>query len=344
MDWGLGHATRCIPIIRELLHQGAKVSLASSGRAGKLLQSEFPDLSYLQLPSYKIRYYTSNMYWNMAWQGPKFLRAIFAERLHLKKLIRQHHFDAIISDNRFGCFHPHVPSIFMTHQLHIKIPDPVFNKVVNWINQKIIRQFDQCWVPDYPGPENLAGSLSFPPIHAKTIYLGPLSRMQPLTLEKRYDLIVILSGPEPQRSNLEKALLIQLQKLPYKVLVVQGKTEVRARKQRHKNIEIVAHLTTPDLNRALASSRYVICRSGYSSIMDLAATAHKALLIPTPGQTEQEYLADQLLKKGLFLKQTQEKLDLNEFLNEMEQFSGLSGFQDRESRLPELVQTFLQSL
>lgn len=260
----------------------------------------------------------------MATQLPKLLGAVFAERQQIKTWVKQQQVDAIISDNRFGCIHPNIKSVFITHQLHIRIPNPILSPIIEWINRKFIGQFNECWVPDHDAPDNLAGVLSFPPIHPNTKYLGTLSRMKPLDSKCDYDLIAILSGPEPQRTNLENILLHQLAALPLKSLLIQGKTEKRQKWQAQENVEIVSFLTTKALNHAIASSKYVICRSGYSSIMDLIALGKKALLIPTPGQTEQEYLADHFFEKGYFYKQEQNEVDIEKALNHIKQWTPLN--------------------
>lgn len=344
LDWGLGHTTRCIPIIRELLDQGAKVSLASSGRAGTLLQAEFPGLPYVGLPAYKIRYAFHNMNWNMALQCPKILRTVLAEKFQIKKLVKKQKFDAIISDNRFGCFHPNIKSVFITHQLHIRIPNPVLRRLLAWVNNYAVLQFDECWVPDQNHPDNLAGALSFPPVHPNTQYLGLLSRMRSQNLANRYDFVAILSGPEPQRSKLESMLISQLMALPLKSLIIQGKTEKKEKIQISKNLEMISYLKAEGLNQVVASSKYIICRSGYSSIMDLARLGKKALLVPTPGQTEQEYLADQLFQKGICFQQNQAKLNIKEALEKIDQFTGFGKKLDHQSQLQTVIQKFLASL
>lgn len=344
LDWGLGHATRCIPIIKALLSHDARISLASSGRAGALLRSEFPSLAYFELPAYDIQYPSDNMYWNMGLQLPKLVRAIFAEKHCIKELAKAHSFDAIVSDNRFGCFHPRIQSVFITHQLHIEIPNPITRKIVAKVNQSLIRRYNACWIPDHPAPYNLAGKLSDPPVHSATQYLGTLSRMKTFDEAPQYDIVAVLSGPEPQRSIFEQQVLHQLKVLPQKTLVVQGKPDIPFQKTKVDQIEVVSFLGAEALNHAILASHFVICRSGYSSIMDLIELKKKALLIPTPGQTEQEYLAEQLCQKGIFLKQKQKNLDIGTAFEKRGQFSGLANSTQKNDRLESVIQQFLSSL
>ncbi|TMI85631.1 MAG: glycosyl transferase family 28, partial [Bacteroidetes bacterium] len=106
LDWGLGHATRCIPIIQHLLKADVEVWLAGEGAQEKLLADEFPDLPFLSLHGYRIRYARSaiGLVKNILFQAPKIVKAIRNENKWLAKMIDEHHFDAVISDNRYGLY------------------------------------------------------------------------------------------------------------------------------------------------------------------------------------------------------------------------------------------------
>lgn len=313
LNWGLGHATRCIPLIEDLLRQGHEVHLASDGAAFDLLGAEFPQLPQHELPSYHIRYDTRNMVWNIARQLPRLLYAILAEKRATAALMRQYHFDVILSDNRYGCFHHQAESILLTHQLQPLMPSPWLQKMVNWALKPIFAQFDTIWVPDSAEAPGLSGDLSHNcNMHPDIRFIGTLSRMQHMDVEREYDIAVVLSGPEPQRTWFEQRLLEQLLVLPYRTIVVQGQTRQKKHFFADDHLEVVSYMTTGDLNRVLAASALVICRSGYSSIMDLAVLEKPALLIPTPGQTEQEYLADMLANQHHYIVQEQEKIDIEQ--------------------------------
>ncbi|MDX1942966.1 MAG: glycosyltransferase [Saprospiraceae bacterium] len=349
LDWGLGHATRCIPIIQELLAQGADVLLASNGGAFELLRKEFPELVIEKLPAYNIHYASGNMYWNMGVQLPKIARAIISEYFILQRLIRQHQINAVISDNRYGCFSKKAKSIFITHQLNILIPNFILRFFANFFNCQFIRRFDECWIPDESGEKSLSGKLSISYYHIKVKYIGILSRMNYLQVQKKYDIIIILSGPEPQRTILEKIILEQIVQLPLEWLLVQGKLnedeEARRRKGRERG-SIIPFLNAKALNKAIAVSEIVICRSGYSSIMDLAMLGKKAILIPTPGQTEQEYLAERFSQKSIFYSQQQTRFNLRTALQEAQHYSGLPNNIDAHSqqKLKKIIRNFLESL
>jgi UDP:flavonoid glycosyltransferase YjiC (YdhE family) len=317
LNWGLGHATRCIPLIRELEAQGVPLVLASDGEALHLWRAEFPHLDVLVLPSYGIRYRSANMVRNMAAQLPRILWAIRAEHKTIGRWVQEHGIQRIISDNRYGCFHPKVHSVLLTHQLHLRVNTPWIQQVANGLLRLALRPFDEIWVPDIEGAGQLAGDLAHPPVsHPPVRYIGLLSRMNPATepVEEDYDVAIVLSGPEPQRTILEQRLTEQAVALPYKCIVVQGKTQKKHHHYETDHVEVVSYLTSEALNEVLLRSRVVVCRSGYSSLMDLAVLGKKALLIPTPGQTEQEYLAEQLAQNPRFRVQRQDQLDLESAL------------------------------
>lgn len=323
LNWGLGHATRCIPVINELISHGCEVILASDGRAYDLLAVEYPDLLLLKLPPYEVHYQSTNMAWNIISQSWKILFAIRKERQHIASIVAEHQIDIIISDNRFGCYHPDTRNIFITHQINLHLP--WWLSPGRWINRRWIRNFDECWIPDNEKLPNISGELSHPPIQGlPTFYIGLLSRMRFYQRPVRYDVVVVLSGPEPQRSILESKILQQARELPFRFLIVQGKPPKKKHYFDAHNIEILSFLTTKDLNDAMLSGDIIISRSGYSTIMDLTKLGKKAFLIPTPGQTEQEYLARLFLHKGVFYSQSQQKLDIAKGLTAAKAYPGFS--------------------
>jgi UDP-N-acetylglucosamine:LPS N-acetylglucosamine transferase len=341
LDWGIGHASRCVPIIKELQEQGAEVYLAASGRAYHFFQKEFPNLPLFTLAQHNFKYYSNSMVMNMAMQWPKIVYAIWKDQQLIRQIVKEYQINGIISDNRFGCYHSKVHSVFMSHQLHLKLPVlPLANWVFNQqLNHRFIQNFDACWVPDSNGLFSLSGNLSQPPLPIPTSYLGILSRLQPLSTDFQYEYLFLLSGPEPQRTRLEQKLLNALPYLKGKVLLVQGKTEQLEQKQEQR-LEVRSFLTSKDLAKAIASSRRIICRSGYSTLMDLVKMNRTALLIPTPGQTEQEYLAKSLSEKGFFTMQSQKNLNLenpDRYFIEKVDFSSLY----QTTKLSETIADFL---
>ncbi|MBK9337010.1 MAG: glycosyltransferase [Lewinellaceae bacterium] len=323
LNWGLGHATRCIPLIQELERMGAEVFLASDGVALHLLQAEFPHLPVFELPSYGIRYASSNMVWNIGKQLPRILWAMRSEHRETIRLVHKHGIQGIISDNRYGCYHTQANSILLTHQLHLRVPG--LSGLVNRLLHLAFANFNAIWVPDIAEAPGLSGDLSHGGAisHKDVRYIGILTRMQAYEHDPEYDVAVVLSGPEPQRTILEQRLLEQAMFMPHKFIFVQGKTQAKAHHYISDNVEIVSFLTSRDLNDVLMASKVLISRSGYSSIMDLAGLGKKAVLIPTPGQTEQEYLADFFARQNLFVAQRQDALDLDAGIRQLSRTSGL---------------------
>lgn len=351
LHWGLGHVTRCIPLIRSLERMGARIVLASDGAALQLLKAEFPQLPAFALPAYHIRYQTKNMVWNIAQQLPRIVYAIRSEQWATERLVRRHKIAGIISDNRYGCFSRQANSVILTHQIQLRVP----NAALQWMAQQLLRRalqkFDAVWVPDEAGESNLAGELSHPPLHSPpTRYLGILSRFstetpQPTKQDQRLTIAVVLSGPEPQRTVLEQILLEQALALPQQFVFVQGKPHANLHHIVAENVEVISHLTSLELQQLLRSSQIVVCRSGYSSLMDLAALGNKkAVLIPTPGQTEQEYLADRLAREKMFVCQTQDAIELETALRAAESTAGFSRKKFDTEKFEAVLEAWLQDL
>ena len=323
LNWGLGHATRCIPIINQLLLHNYNPILASDGSALELLKKEFPELQTISLPSYNIEYSKkgSNFKYKLFLDSPSILRSVVKEKRIIKNLVEAGKIDAIISDNRFGVHHYKVPSVFITHQLN------VLSGSTTWLSSKIhkfiIKRFDECWVPDLEGQLNLSGVLGHVNDSSlKLKYIGPLSRFEKTITNKEYDILVILSGPEPQRTLFEKKVYKELLKTEKKVLFVRGIIEPHAKTFTFKNITVTNFMTSLDLEHAINSSRLIISRSGYTTIMDLAKLGKKAFFVPTPGQYEQEYLAERLQKFSLVPYTTQDKFTVDD-LDRVKKFNGL---------------------
>jgi len=325
LDWGLGHATRCMPIIQELERQGVLPVLASAGSAAEYLQKERPELPFFKLPAYGVRYRTHNMAYNMALQLPRILHTIWQEQRYVQRIIRSQKISAIISDNRYGAWSKAVPSVLVSHQLHLRVPYRL-GSPVNAIHRKALRRFTACWVPDEPGADSLSGSLSIPRGSLQLRHIGLLSRFAGSPTEKReeaaIEALALLSGPEPQRSILEQEILPQLREISGLCVVVGGKRGA-ATHWESGNIQYYSLLKADKLAPLLRRAKTVICRSGYSSLMDLAALGKQALLIPTPGQTEQLYLARRLQQQQRVVVQRQGSLRLAEGIAAAQQLKGL---------------------
>ena len=318
LDWGLGHATRCIPIIKTLTTHGLTVILASGGPQMTLLKGEFPGLEIVEIPGYGIRYSSGKggLVRGLIFRIPRILRQIRRENGWLKNFCRNRKIDAIISDNRYGFYHKKIFSVFITHQLFIQTGmGNGVNRILMRLNYFFIQRFSECWVPDFRDTASLAGLLSHPPrlpgIPVK--YIGILSRFRPAGKQVSNPLLILISGPEPQRTELENKIFEGLSFYKGRAVVVRGLPDMKERKTiSNPGIVIYNHLASEALNEWMNCSAIVISRSGYSTIMDLARLRRKALLIPTPGQPEQEYLAKELDEKQWALQVSQESFRLEE--------------------------------
>ena len=299
LNWGLGHATRCIPIIQELIKNNFNVLIASDGNALKLLQKEFPTLENITLPSYNISYPKRGGFlkWKLLLKFPHIKKAVLSEKKIIQKLVSEKKIQGIISDNRFGVRNSKIPSVYLTHQL--KVLSGNTTNLSSKIHQNIINKFDECWVPDISEKFNLSGELSHSRYLTTPIYIGPLSRMKRVNREKKYDILILLSGPEPQRSILEKQLIKEFKGDSRNILLIQGIVENKQKTFQLGNISCINYMLAHDLENAINESELIICRSGYTTIMDLAILEKKAFFIPTPGQFEQEYLAHHIKERNL---------------------------------------------
>lgn len=322
LNWGLGHATRCIPIIKALLIHNFEPIIASDGMALELLKKEFPNLKAFELPSYNITYpkNAKNFKIKLLKDAPHFFKTIKREKKVTKTLVETLTISGIISDNRFGVRHKTVNSVFITHQLRVLSGSTTW--LSSKLHQNIISKFNACWVPDYAGVKNLSGHLSHDKDFLSSVkYLGPLSRFKKLNLNLKYNLLVLLSGPEPQRTFLEEKLLKDLKNYQGKVLFIKGKVEAQQQKDSFENIIVYNFMTSNELEIALNESDLVLCRPGYTTIMDLEQLEKKAFFIPTPGQFEQDYLAKKLALEEIAPYCNQDKFNIN-MLSEIENYSG----------------------
>lgn len=303
LNWGIGHATRCIPIINALIKQGFTPILASDGNALLLLQKEFPNLKTYELPSYGIQYAKNPSFFKLKllFQIPKILKKIKEERIVVANIIKKENIKGIISDNRFGVWSNKIPSVYITHQIIVLSGLTTF--FTTKIHQRIINKYNICWIPDVKENPRLSGKLSNTlNLKTKHHYLGILSRFSNklnsnTKLNKsKYDILILLSGQEPQRTLLENKLLSEFKSSTKKIVFVRGIISEKEEIQNIKHITFINYLLQNELEKAINQSDLVISRSGYSTIMDLATLQKKAFFIPTPGQTEQEYLATHLNK------------------------------------------------
>ncbi len=318
LDWGLGHASRDVEIISNYIKQGCNVIIAADKSPLLFLREHFPNLQYVVMRGISIRYSRILPFkLKMLMSLPKILYGIFREHQRLKKIIQQYNIDIVVSDNRYGLWNQKVRCIFITHQLWVKVSKvKIIEQWANRINHWFINKYDECWVPDYEGCASIAGELSNPRHKPQNVkYIGILSRFKEgVEYEKRpinsnlqsqnFAILAIISGVEPQRSIFENIITQKALHSPYKTMILRGKPATKS-SATYCNINYANHLDSNNLQELIKQAELIICRSGYSGIMDLLVLNKKALIIPTPGQTEQEYLAKYLSEKKLFYSSSQ---------------------------------------
>ena len=307
LNWGLGHATRCIDLVNRLLARGDEVVLGGDGISLRRLRMAFPSLRVVELAPLELRYSNGRRQtWAMLRALPQIVRASIADHRLLQEAVRREGIDEVVSDNRFGCFVKGVRCVYMTHQLYIRLP-----RGWRWaegmayrLHRLVWKRYDEVWVPDYEDErESLSGALS----HRRTglpsasiRYIGPLSRLTPsCERDTRYDVVALLSGLEPQRTVFERTIRERYADSEERVLIIRGRIGEPQVEWHNGNMTVVPQMDDSSLVRVLQGARKIICRSGYSTVMDLAAIGvlDKAEWIPTPGQPEQEYLAEHLNRR-----------------------------------------------
>ena len=311
LNWGLGHASRSLPLIKNYLDLGHEVICASDGESLTMLRKDLPELMVLELPGYGILYGSRFMPINMLKHGPGMLRTLRTEHDLTLAIVKRHHIDCIISDNRYGCYHDDIPSALITHQLQVFTGQKLLDVYIRRQIRSWHKNFAEIWIPDQAPPNNITGDLSgtnTDPI--PKYYLGAISELTSTPAKGKYAAVVVISGPEPQRTHFEQMVMKQLSTMDGKFAIVRGKPDITDPVKEEGNLTIIPYATRAELSSLLNETEVVISRSGYTTLMDLSKTGHKAILCPTPGQYEQVYLADRLNNLGQCVYTRQENLNL----------------------------------
>jgi UDP-N-acetylglucosamine transferase subunit ALG13 len=333
-----------------LLKYNCQVYIAGSGDSLLLLQKEFPQLTAFSLPAYKPEYPAGgSMVLKMMMQLPRFIRVIRDEHHAVEEIIAREEIDVVISDNRYGCWSSKAKSVFITHQSNIRMPAR-FGWLAHFVrnaNHRMMRKFSVCWIPDRPGDESIAGDLISFGTFDDTIahaYIGSLSRFIPSGKRVlQYDLICVFSGPEPQRTIFENIVVQQVNRTTLKTLIVRGLPGDVPAAELDTHATVVPFMNSEALQQAIESSACILARSGFSTVMDLIRLGGHVIFIPTPGQTEQEYLAQRLLQKGIAYSTTQSIFDLPTALEKAKQLNGFTPIKEDSHLLEEAVTSILQA-
>jgi len=320
LNWGLGHATRCVPIIKALLENSFVPIIASDGNALTFLRKEFPTLEYLAIPTYNISYHR-NLKLGLFLQIPKILKAINQEYKIINDFVlKDKDVVGVISDNRFGVRSNLVTSVYITHQINVLSGATTF--FTSLVHQKFIKKFDECWICDTNNSE-FSGKLSSTQKNINQKFIGVLSRFKKEELTRNIDVLAIISGPEPNRTFLENKLISEFNNDTRNIVFVLGKVENQPKKWTSENITFYNYLLSNQLQDLINASDIVICRSGYSSVMDLAVLGKKVFFIPTENQPEQEYLA-QFLEEKKYAPFSKVKYFEKENLCKLKDYKGLN--------------------
>lgn len=325
LEWGLGHAGRMVPVAIKLQQMGHNVFIGSGERHLEFFRKEVPGLNFILFPGFRIRYSSwLPQYIVIFLTTPIFIIKSISEHRKLKKIIKEHSIDVVISDSRLGLWNRKITTALITHM--IRIPHPRWLRFLENYGNPMVRmitgKFDLCLIPDLPGDINISGKLSHNvdlPENAR--YIGLLSRFkatgtETASSEKKYYCTVILSGPEPQRTILRTKLTEILIRNGKPSVILEGKPSEETTFHISGNITFISHFATNDFKRLILESGNIVTRSGYTTVMELLSLERTALLIPTPGQPEQEYLAEYLSGKGWFKTISQKKLS-GEFIPNM---------------------------
>jgi uncharacterized protein (TIGR00661 family) len=350
LDWGLGHASRCIPVIDTLLKKGCSITIGGTGRSGVLLKKEYPEVPFIEMPGFcPVLSAGKSQVLALILNLPLLILMSFREFFFLKKLQKEANFDIIISDHRYGIRNKQAFNIMIIHQLRYKTPFILkpFGKISYLINKLLLSPYQEVWIPDFETQPNFSGELShgFDP-NPTYKYVGILSRFEGMTNtcgnEKKH-ILAIISGPEPQRSKLEKLLISRSATFSKLLVIVAGQPEAKDSTTNMTNVIRYSHLPKEKLIRLINDAELVVARSGYSTIMDLAKLGAKAIFIPTPGQSEQEYLAKLLLEAEIAFSVKQHLFDIGKHIDQALQYKGFRSTMT-ENRLCETVDVMMKSI
>ena len=324
LEWGLGHAGRMIPLAAKLRDLNNNVFIGAGEEHLSLFRTELRGLSYIVFRGFRPVYSRFlPQYLALLLETPILFYFIIRDHMQLKSIIRKYNIDIVISDNRFGLWNRKVTTVYITHMPVIPFPKPFrFLEVLGILfHRQFIKKYSFCYIPDLPGEINISGRLS----HGLTLsenvrYIGILSRFSgdcssdQISPEEFGHYTVILSGPEPQKGVLKRKLIKILKEKELPILILEGKPGSPKEFTKSGNIMTYSHLPSFEMKNLIKGSKSIITRSGYSTIMELISLKCSALLIPTPGQTEQEYLAEYLMEKGWFTVTSQKDLDSTIFM------------------------------
>ncbi len=355
LSWGLGHATRDIPIIRELLDHGHEVTIATSLSAFHLLKKECPECEFIYFKDYPAPYSSTKYFFpKFIAKIPVLVKALSEEKKMMYRRLARKKYDAIISDNRLRVYSKKIPSFFITHQLRYSFPYYIrpAETASQYLNEYFHKNFERVIIPSNSPDDNgncLSGKLcrsSRKTTNMKAYYAGILSSVLKMDIYEDLDFLIIISGPEPQRTILEKIILKQVQELPGEKLVLLGRPKDNFEKKLDSWTTVKSYVTEKEKIILMNRAKFIISRSGYTTMMDIAELGKKhGFFIPTPGQTEQEYLSQYYHEKNWFYSNSQYKLNLIKDIENAEEYQGFPQLPKTEENMNRLYnEVFAQYL
>lgn len=348
LDWGLGHASRCIPVIETLINKGCNITIGGTGKSGILLKKEFPDSPYIEMPGFSpLLSAGKSQVLALLLNFPLLIYSSYREYIFIKKLQTKAKFDIIISDHRYGVHIKNAFNVMIIHQLRFIAPGILkpIGKMSVLMHKLLLIPYQQVWIPDFETQPVFSGDLSHGfELKSKYKYLGILSRFEGTAhsgSNNKKHVLALISGPEPQRSQFESILFNQFKDYSKPLIIVAGQPETMSRVNSQTNVTRFTHLQKDKLIGLIKDAELVVARSGYTTIMDLAILGVKALFVPTPGQTEQEYLARLMMESGYAFFVEQHKIDINQHIDKALEYKGFV-FPLQRNNLCETVDVLLK--
>lgn len=350
LNMGLGHVSRSLPLINDLRSRGIQLYIGSSGRSLLFLQDEVQNTGFIELPDYELTYSQKGVSLPILFsQIPSLLGKIHQEHNVIESVIERENINLVLSDHRYGCYSHQVPSIFISHQLRFITPPylRLFEFVGTGFNKWFHQKYDKVVVPDIlKGSEGIiSGKLSRQDHDKKYFFTGIMSSLYKMeNCQQDIDILISVSGPEPQRTIFEQIVRSQMEMMEGNIIVLLGKPESGVIEEPRGHLKIIHHASRKLMNDLLNRAKLVVTRPGYSTIMEIAELGKKALFIPTLGQTEQLYLAERLVKNGWFYSVSQNKLNLSKDIRIANKYPGFpQKFSTRQSlsMIWELIEPYL---
>ncbi|MEK6968538.1 MAG: glycosyltransferase [Nanoarchaeota archaeon] len=342
-NYGLGHATRMLPVIMKLIEQGEKVTIVAKGNSLLMLKNELGDASNYELMQYEVPLKFSDKGFSMfetLKAGPSFISLISSQKKWLENFSAKEKIDRVIADGEIGYHLKNKKSFFVNNQLRL-LPGSLLGDGTELLTDVFSKGFEKVIVPD---DENgtLGGLLT-----SKTrfydkkrlAYVGILSSIRKKNVVRNVDYFISISGPGISKEVFTRQVMEQLHLLKGKVVVALGRPDLKEIASKG-NAKIYPYLNRKQQESFLNKAKLVISRSGYTTMMELAEIDKKAFFIPTLNHPEQEYLAKFQKNSGRFHYSKQDSFNFKEDIDEAKQYPGFKNV----PKTKKSVEKFLEAI